>query len=325
MAWGGGGKNTGDNDTSKDGVVIQRVICVVGSRSSYHALTKANYSNWAFLMKVKLKAWALWSVMEDGSTDQQEEMMALDALYSVVLSEMVPMIAKMAMAKRAWDAIVTMRVEDDCVMKAMVQPLCWKFDLSMFDDGETVEDYVLCLSGMVACLTMLSEEVKDGEIVAKMLQSLPPRFKQITIAIKTLLDVSTMSVVDLTGWLKEAEEAFEEAPTMLQQDGKLYLTEEEWDAWRKKREVENHSGSGVRGGGTGKGCGHCRGHGHDGSSSSGSSIKPTGNECWHCSKMGHWARECHSKPWKEQAHITQDEEEALLMLATATLICPEAG
>jgi hypothetical protein len=51
-----------------------------------------------------------------------------------------------------------------------------------------------------------------------------------------------MSVADLTGRLKEAEEAFEEALTSLQQDGKLYLTEEEWDARRKKREAENHSG-----------------------------------------------------------------------------------
>jgi hypothetical protein len=36
-----------------------------------------------------------------------------------------------------------------------------------------------------------------------------------------------MSVADLTGRLKEVEEAFEEAPTSLQHDGNLYLTEEE--------------------------------------------------------------------------------------------------
>jgi hypothetical protein len=39
--------------------------------------------------------------------------------------------------------------------------------------------------------------------------------------------------------------------------------------------------------------------------------------------MGHWACECRSKPKKEQAHITQDEEEASLMLVSATLIHPE--
>jgi hypothetical protein len=63
---------------------------------------------------------------------------------------------------------------------------------------------------------MLGEEVKDSDIIMKMIRSLPPHFKQIMIAIKTLLNMSTMSVVDLTGRLKEAEEVFEEAPTLLQ-------------------------------------------------------------------------------------------------------------
>jgi hypothetical protein len=147
----------------------------------------------------------------------------------------------------------------------------------MFDDGETIEDYVLRLSGMVAHIAMLGEEVKDGEIVAKMLRSLLPHFKQITIAIKTLLDVSTMSIADLTGLLKEA---FEKAPTSLQQNGKLYHTEVEWDMWRKKREGESYSGGGAR-----KGHGH--GRGCVDSSSGGLSNKPTNDHCRCCGKMGH--------------------------------------
>jgi hypothetical protein len=47
------------DDTSKDGVVIHRVIHEVGGGSSYHVLTKTNYSDWALAMKVKLKAWVL--------------------------------------------------------------------------------------------------------------------------------------------------------------------------------------------------------------------------------------------------------------------------
>jgi hypothetical protein len=111
-----------------------------------------------------------------------------------------------------------------------------------------------------------------------------------------------MSIVDLTGRLKEAVEVFEEALTSLQQDGKLYLTEEEWDTQRKKCEVENHSGSGARGGGVGKGRGPGRGRG--GSSSSRPSSKPSSDECWCYGKMGHSAHECHSKPKKEQVHVT---------------------
>jgi hypothetical protein len=96
-----GGKRSGDDDTSKDGVVIQRVICEVDGESSYAALTKTNYSDWALLMKVKLKARALWSVIENDNADQHEEMMALDALCSTVPPEMVPTIAKKEMAKEA--------------------------------------------------------------------------------------------------------------------------------------------------------------------------------------------------------------------------------
>jgi hypothetical protein len=177
-------------------------------------------------MKVKLKLQALCSVIENGGADQQEEMMVLDALCGTVPPEMVSTIVKET-AKKAWDAIMTMRIGDDRVKKAMAQQLCRKFNLAMFNDGKTVEDYAMRLSGMAVHLATLGEKVKHGEIIAKMFRSLPPRFKKITVAIKTLLDVSTMSVADLTWCLKEAEEAFKKAPTSLQQDGKLYLTEEE--------------------------------------------------------------------------------------------------
>jgi hypothetical protein len=122
--------------------------------------------------------------------------MALDALCGTVPPEIVPTITKKETAKEAWDTIATLRVGDDRVKKATTQQLCHKFDLATFDDGETIEDYAPRLSGMVAHLATLGEEVKVGEIIAKMLQSLPPCFKQ--IAIKTLLDVSTMSIADLT-------------------------------------------------------------------------------------------------------------------------------
>jgi hypothetical protein len=164
-----GGKRSGDDDTFKDGVMIQRVIREVGGGSSYPALTKTNYSDWALLMKVKLKVRTLWSVIENSSTDQQEEMMALDALCGAVPPEMVPMITKKETAKEAWDAIATMRVGDYHMKKKTMQLLHQKFDLTTFDDGETVVDYALRLSGMVVHLTTLGEEEKDDEIVAKML------------------------------------------------------------------------------------------------------------------------------------------------------------
>jgi hypothetical protein len=89
------GKRSDDDHTSKDRVVSREV----GGGSSYPTLTKTNYSDWTLLMKVKLKAWALWSVIEIGDADQLKEMMVLDALCSAIPPEMVLTIAKKETAK----------------------------------------------------------------------------------------------------------------------------------------------------------------------------------------------------------------------------------
>ena len=41
------------------------------------------------MMKVKLRARALWNAIDKGTSDEQEEMMALDALVSAVPPEIV--------------------------------------------------------------------------------------------------------------------------------------------------------------------------------------------------------------------------------------------
>jgi hypothetical protein len=207
---------------------------------------------------------------------------------------MMPSIAKMDTAKEAWDAIAIMRIRDDRVKKSTTPQIQRKFDMVMCGNGETVEDYALCLNSMIAHLATLGAEVKETQIMEKMLRSLPQRFKHITIAIKTLLDVSMMSVVDLTGRLKEAEEAFEEPPATVQHEGRLYLMEEEWVAQQKKCEASSSPATGSNlGGGSNSsssrgrsGQGRERGHGGR-NGSSGGPGKSTGDECHRCGKMGH--------------------------------------
>jgi hypothetical protein len=100
----------GEESSDGEGAVVPRVVREVSGGISYPVLTKTNYSNLALLMKVKLKARALWSVVEKGGADVEEEMIALNKLISAVQPEMVPSIAKMETVKEAWDAIATMRV-----------------------------------------------------------------------------------------------------------------------------------------------------------------------------------------------------------------------
>jgi hypothetical protein len=103
-----------------------------------------------------------------------------------------------------------------------------------------------------------------GDIMEKILRCVPPRLKQNAFAILTLLDVESLTVANLLGRLKAAEDAFQDPPSTLQHDRKLYLTKDEWDVRRVKREAENPSSGGSggsddkggRGGGRGdRGCG----------------------------------------------------------------------
>ncbi|CAA6659353.1 unnamed protein product [Spirodela intermedia] len=307
----------------KDGVV-QRVIREVSAGTGFPMLTKTNYSDWALLMKVKLRARLLWTAIEKGGVEPHEDMQALDALCSAVPPEMWPVIANKETAKEAWEAIATMRIGDDRVKKTSAQNLRRQFDSATFKEGESVEDYALRLNSMASTLNTLGDKVEETQVVEKIIRSVPQRFRQIVVAITMLLDVSTLTVADLTGRLKAAEDAFEELPSAMHHDGKLHLTEEEWDARRRKRDNEKTGGGGsssvthrVK-----HGRGHGRGRGSEKGSSSGgltgNSGRPKGDECRRCGKLGHWARECRSKPKKEQAHIVQNEEEASLLLVKST-------
>jgi hypothetical protein len=201
----GGEKKTGKFESAgasgaKGGdVVIQRVVREVRGGTSYPVLTKTNYTDWARLMKVKLRARHLWWAIEVGDADPDDDIEALDAISSAVPSELATAITDKDMAKEAWDTIKTLRVGDDRVRKNIAQQLLHEFELTTFKDGESVEDYALRLTGMQASLATLGEVLLESKIMEKMLRSVLPRFKQIMVVIRTLLDTSTLSVADLTG------------------------------------------------------------------------------------------------------------------------------
>jgi hypothetical protein len=75
---------------AKEGTtVIQRVVHEVGIGTAFPVFTKNNYSDYAMMMRFKLKARGLWITVNKGGVDPQEDMMAQDALVSAVPQEMV--------------------------------------------------------------------------------------------------------------------------------------------------------------------------------------------------------------------------------------------
>jgi hypothetical protein len=93
-----------------------------------------------------------------------------------------------------------------------------------FRDSESVEAFALRLTDVVAQLAMLGDPKSPEKVVEKYLRIARPRYKQLVVSIETLLDVSTLTVEDITGRLKAAEDADDAPPPSM--GGKLYLTEE---------------------------------------------------------------------------------------------------
>jgi hypothetical protein len=74
------------------------------------------------------------------------------------------------------------------------QQLRREFELAAFKDGELVEDFALRLTGIQASLQTLGEVLEDKQIILEILRSVPSQYKQMVAAIRTLLDISTLSV-----------------------------------------------------------------------------------------------------------------------------------
>jgi hypothetical protein len=108
--------------------------------------------------------------------------------------------------KAAWDATILRNVGIDRVWKAKTSSLKHEFDSLTFNDGESVDDFGVHIGRIMNQLVVLGCEYKEEEIMRWFLLALPPKFEQITSLIETLLDLETITVDELIGWLKPSEE-----------------------------------------------------------------------------------------------------------------------
>jgi hypothetical protein len=261
-------------------------------------------------MQLKMQARHLWDAVEYDDVDYDDDRAALDAICSGVPGELIPILMAKNSAKEAWEAIKTLRIGDERVRKATAQNLRAEYESIVLRDREPIEDFALRLTGIVQRLATLGDPEPDEKVVAKYLRVVRPRYKQLVISIETLLDISQLSIEEVTGRLKAADDVEPSPPQNA--SGKLLLTKEEWvERYKKKGQESSRGGSSSGGRGRGRGKGQGRG--------SGESRPPPDSPCPRCGKKGHWASDCRSKKKEEPAHqaylAQEEEQEQTLMLA----------
>lgn len=97
-----------------------------------------------------------------------------------------------------------MRIEDNRVRKSMAQTLRVEYEQITFRDGESVEDFALRLSNLVQRLSILGDPKPGPKVVAKYLRVARPRYRQLVVSIKTLLDINELLIEEVTRRLKAA-------------------------------------------------------------------------------------------------------------------------
>jgi hypothetical protein len=238
-------------------------------------------------MKLKLQARHLWDIVEFGS--------------SRVPQEMVPTLATKLTAKDAWEAIKVMRVGDERVRKSTAQSVRAEYEQIVLRENEQIEDFALRLTNLVQRLAILGDPEPQDRVVAKYLQVARSRYKQLVISIETLLDISTLSIEEVTGRLKAATDDEPAVPSQ-SLTGKLLLTEEQWlERYKKTETARGGSNSGARGRHRGKPRGRGGASGSVGRGNANPKKAGVNDICNRCGKKGHCARDYPYKSNKGKA------------------------
>ncbi|KAI4387536.1 hypothetical protein MLD38_005362 [Melastoma candidum] len=159
----------------------------------------------------------------------------MSVLLREVPPELIRTLGSKEMAKEAWDTLKIMRVGVERAREAKAQTRRVEFENLAFKDGEGVEAFGIRLTAIVNDLEMLGDPVSEHMAVLKFLRSVPRVYKQLAMAIESLVDLKTLSIEELTGRLLVVEERGE-LDDVRPSGEKLLLTEEEWQTRQRQRE-----------------------------------------------------------------------------------------
>jgi len=312
--------------TSGEKEAMEKAFNQAAGNLVWPMLTRSNYQEWASHIQCNLEAMYLWDAVSEDPVERRRDRLALGAMLRVVPTEMHAMLLNKKSMKDAWEAIKSMRLGADRVKAVNAQKLLAEFESITFKQGEAIEDFAMRITKLKTNLEGLGDKsVDDKRIVKKFLRVVPAMYNQVAVTIEMFCDLDTLTIEELIGRLRAAEDCFDPAiGKITEKSANLLMTEEEWSIKNKSRLISYSSSSsgqkkdGVRWVRKDK-SGECSGDARDtgGRHPSTGTPKRKGR-CDKCKIYGHYARECRTKMKEEKQgdtahHAVGDVETGALL------------
>jgi len=173
--------------------------------------TAQNYGVWAVKMKIYLKAFDLWKILEsdkqptpleNNSTiahikffneEKTKRFKALTCLHNAVSEEIFTKIMACKSAKEMWDKLKAKFHGDEKSRKMQVLNLRRQFEGLKMNETDTIKNFSSQISKLVNQVRLLGEDFPDSRVVQKVLVSLPKKFEHKICSLEDLKYFSEMS------------------------------------------------------------------------------------------------------------------------------------
>ena len=196
--------------SGKDKDVMERAWNQAAENLVWPMLTCTNYQEWSALVQCNLEGMYLWDAIESDKVERRRDQLALGAMIRGVPQDMHSMLLNKKLVKDAWEAIKSMRLGAKRVKEVNAQKLLAEFESIVFKAGEMIDDFTMRITRLATDLRGLGEEsVDDTRVVKKFLRVVPPRYNQVAVTIEMFCDIKKLSIEELVGRLRVAEDRFE--------------------------------------------------------------------------------------------------------------------
>nr|GEW72238.1 hypothetical protein [Tanacetum cinerariifolium] len=301
-------------------------------------LNKVNYDKWSIHMQALLGTQDVWELViaryEEPSAAEIDAMSANKMkawnekrmkdksdfhLFFQSMDESRFEIAKATTSKEAWETLEKVYKGADRVKQLRLQTLRSELEAMKVKETEGVSDYITRVQIVVNQLKRNGKNLTNLRVVEKILQSLTDKFENVVCAIEESKDLEDVMIDDLSisleaheqRKLKKKQESFDVA---LQINVTVDDVKEE-----KEMYVEHGRGNNFKGRGFDRGRDTILKGNNEASfnkiieEEDYQNMEENTNDCYNCSKAGHFARECRFLKRVEEATNLVTKEDVKVM------------